>query len=99
MPWEVACDRNWLSVEGSTLIAGEKSAEGIVVSSKARRRPERFPERGLKERRGRLLRKSGNASVGQLPLWDETDLGETIEDAPVGVHRLPRPNLPNRPGT
>jgi hypothetical protein len=43
-----------------------------------------------------LLRKSGNASVGQLPLWDETDLGETIEDAPVGVHRLPRPNLPNR---
>jgi hypothetical protein len=31
VPWEVASDRNWLSVEGSALIAGEKSAEGIVV--------------------------------------------------------------------
>jgi len=31
VPWEVACDRNWLSVEESTLTAGEKSAEGIVV--------------------------------------------------------------------
>ena len=31
MPWEVACDRNWLNVEKSRLIAGEKSAEGIVV--------------------------------------------------------------------
>jgi RNA-directed DNA polymerase len=30
-----------------------------------------------------LLRKNGNASVGHLPLWDETDLGETKEDAPV----------------
>ncbi len=58
-----------------------------------------FPERGGEERRGRLLRKSGNASVGHLPLRDETDLGETREDGPVGVHRLPRQNLPNRPGT
>jgi len=33
VPWEVACDRNWLNVERSTLIAGEKSAEGIVVRS------------------------------------------------------------------
>jgi hypothetical protein len=30
VPWEVACDRNWLNVEKSRLIAGEKSAEGIV---------------------------------------------------------------------
>jgi hypothetical protein len=28
---EVACDRNWLNVEKSRLIAGEKSAEGILV--------------------------------------------------------------------
>jgi hypothetical protein len=30
-----------------------------------------------------LLRKIGHASVGHLPLWDETDLGETKEDALV----------------
>jgi len=30
VPWEVACDRNWLNVEKSALIAEEKSAEGIV---------------------------------------------------------------------
>ena len=32
-----------------------------------------------------MLRKSCNASVGHLPLWDETDLGETKEDDPVNV--------------
>jgi hypothetical protein len=32
VPWEVACDGNGLRVERSTLIAGEKSAAGIVVS-------------------------------------------------------------------
>jgi len=30
VPREVACDRNWLKVEKSRLIAGEKSAEGIL---------------------------------------------------------------------
>jgi hypothetical protein len=31
VPWEVACDGNWLRGEQSTLTAWEKSAEGIVV--------------------------------------------------------------------
>jgi hypothetical protein len=39
VPWDVACDRNWLRVEQSALTAGEKSAEGIVV-----------PPRGTKAR-------------------------------------------------
>ena len=30
MPWDVACDGNWLREEQSTLTAWEKSAEGIV---------------------------------------------------------------------
>lgn len=35
MPWEVACDGNWLRGEQSTLTAWEKSAEGIVDAMQA----------------------------------------------------------------
>jgi hypothetical protein len=96
VPGDVACDRKWLRVEGSILTAWEKSAEGIVVIFS--RRPERFPGRGLKERRSQLLRNGGIAS-GELQgdlYWDETVVGETGQDAPVGVPTPPRPNLPNR---
>lgn len=52
-----------------------------------RGRPERFPGRGLKERRGRLSRSRSHASVGQygLPLWDETVTGEAKGDASVKI--------------
>jgi hypothetical protein len=30
VPWDLACERNWLKVERSTLTAKQKSAEGIV---------------------------------------------------------------------
>ena len=30
VPWDVACDGNWLREEQSTLTAWEKSAEGIL---------------------------------------------------------------------
>ena len=43
---------------------------------------------GLKDGRSHLLRSGGNASVGQRPLWDETAVGETKEDAPVQEHWL-----------
>jgi hypothetical protein len=45
------------------------------------RRLERFPARGLKERRSRLPRNSGTASD-----QDETEVGAVGNDAPVGVH-------------
>jgi hypothetical protein len=53
------------------------------------RRPERCPERGLKERRSRLPRNEGTASgesMGREPGgWDEVGVGAVGEDAPVGV--------------
>ena len=36
VPWEVACDGNWLRAERLVLTAGEKSAEGIVGDLQAR---------------------------------------------------------------
>ncbi len=54
------------------------------------RRPERYPARGLKERRSRLPRNDGIASgesIGRkLGGWDEADVGAVGNDAPVGVH-------------
>jgi hypothetical protein len=71
----------------------EKSAEGIVGAGKAMsqrspiRRPERCPERGLKERRSCLPRKTAIASGesrGRKPEgWDEGGLGAARDDAPV----------------
>ena len=55
------------------------------------RRPERYPERGLKERRGRLSKNNGIASgesVGhESGGWGETGVGAAGSDAPVGLHR------------
>ena len=54
------------------------------------RRPERYPERGLKERRSRLPRNDSNASGESTGRksggWDEADVGAAGKDAPVGVH-------------
>ena len=54
------------------------------------RRPERCPERGLKERRGRFMSRRGSASVRQLTLplgrtvhGDELAAGAWGADAPV----------------
>ena len=89
MPWDLACERNWLSAEQLALTARQKSAEGIV-GCRFGRRPERFPERGLKERSSCLLRDDGIASgesMGRKPGgWDEAGVGAAREDAPVGVH-------------
>jgi hypothetical protein len=52
VPWEVACDRNWLSVEGSTLTAGEKSAEGKLVLPRGGTKARTVSPRG-DEKRGR----------------------------------------------
>ena len=56
----------------------------------AHRRPERFPERGLKERRSRLPRNWGIASgesTGRKPGgWDEAVVGAVRKDAPVDAH-------------
>lgn len=55
------------------------------------RRPERYPERGLKERRSRLPRNEGTASgepTRRKPGgWDETVVGAARNDAPVGAFR------------
>ena len=52
VPWEVACDRNWLSVEESALTAGEKSAEGKVVLPEGETKARTVSPRG-DEKRGR----------------------------------------------
>jgi len=89
VPWDLACERNWLSAEQLALTARQKSAEGIVGCNIGRR-PERFPARGLKERRSCLLRNDGIASgesMGRKPGgWDEADVGAARGDAPVGMH-------------
>jgi hypothetical protein len=58
------------------------------------RRPERYPERGVKERGSHLPRNGGTASGesrGRKPRgWDEADVGAAGEDAPVGVHAAMR---------
>lgn len=36
MPWDLACERNWLSIERSVLTAEEKSAKGIVGDGQAK---------------------------------------------------------------
>ena len=69
-----------------------KTQPQICKSRKAEhRRPERFPARGLKERRSRLPRNSGTAfgeSMGRKPGgWNETEVGAVGDDAPVGVRR------------
>jgi len=55
------------------------------------RRPERCPERGLKERRSRLPKNDGIASGESMERklcgWDEAAVGAVGDDAPVGVHR------------
>jgi hypothetical protein len=71
----------------------EKSAEGIVGAVKARshmrliRRPERCPERGLKERRSCLPRNnviaSGETSRCKPAGWDENTVGAAGNGAPV----------------
>ena len=73
----------------------EKSAEGIVGTVKALshespiRRPERCPERGLKERGNRLPRKTAIASGesrGRKPAgWGESGIGAARNDAPVNA--------------
>jgi hypothetical protein len=35
VPWDLACERNWLSAEQLALTARQKSAEGIVGASLA----------------------------------------------------------------
>ena len=59
MPWEVACDRNWLSVEESTLTAGEKSAEGILVLPKGGTKARTVPREGMKREEGNRREESG----------------------------------------
>ena len=53
------------------------------------RRPERCPERGLKERRSHLDRNgdtaSGEPTERKLCGWDEIEVGSTGGDAPVSV--------------
>jgi len=71
----------------------EKSAEGIVGAVRARshmkliRRPERYPERGLKERRSRLPRNnviaSGESRRREPVGWDESAVGAVGNGAPV----------------
>ena len=60
------------------------------------RRPERFPEKGLKERRSCWPRNGGRASgesmERRLHDWDEADVGAARENAPVGVRRLALPH-------
>ena len=48
------------------------------------RRPERYPETGLKERRSRLPRNGVNVS-GETTLWDENGVGAVRNDAPVAL--------------
>ena len=54
---------------------------------KSIRRPERCPERGLKERRSRLPREtviaSGESRGRQPAGWDESGIGAARSDAPV----------------
>ena len=56
----------------------------------ADRRPERCPERGLKERRSRLPRKtataSGESRQRELAGWGESGIGAARSDAPVDTH-------------
>ena len=85
----------------------EKSAEGIVGTVKAKshkspiRRPERCPERGLKERRSRLPRKTTIASGesrGRKPAgWDESGIGAARNDAPVDACAATEPLRHNGP--
>jgi hypothetical protein len=64
--------------------------------TRAGRRPERCPERGLQERRGRFVASAGHASVRPLELPLEAPGAEAVtgtggEDAPVaGADRLAR---------
>jgi len=61
VPWDVACDGNWLSVEESTLTAEEKSAEGIVCAGQ-RTDWEGSSPSGARMR-GAISKSGGNASL------------------------------------
>lgn len=80
----------------------EKSAEGIVVTVRVKshdrlsRRPERHPERGLKERRSRLPRNnviaSGESRGREPEGWDESAVGAVGNGAPV-ITQWPRVSI------
>ena len=83
-------DPRQLSEARAELNERQKSAEGVIGGA-SHRRPERYPERGLKERRSRLPRNNSHASgepTGRKSGgWDEADVGAAGKDAPVDVHR------------
>ena len=87
MPWDLACERNWLSAERLALTARQKSAEGIVGCSMAEGLNGSLA-RGLKERSTRLPRNVGTASVGRRRIWDETAVGAVGKETPVEARRL-----------
>jgi len=67
VPWDLACERNWLSIERSVLTAEEKSAEGIVGDgqatlmrhSKAEKRSERIVEPQRRSPKARTVPREG----------------------------------------
>jgi len=77
VPQEARYGREWLSVEGSTLMAEEKSGEGILYRQETRPgepgrdspsgRPERFPQRGRKREEG--IRGAGCPETPPYPDW------------------------------
>ena len=47
MPWDLACERNWLSAEQLALTARQKSAEGIVGEGGVLAEGPNGPRKGL----------------------------------------------------
>ena len=81
----------WEAGKAIEALQSRKMQPRICESPNAvHRRPERFPERGLKEWRSRLPRNCGIASdesTGRKPGgWDEAVVGAARRDAPVGAH-------------
>lgn len=70
--------------------AEQQIGQAVTVVSEG---PNGSPARGLKERRSGLSWNNGTASgesIGRQPGgWDETGVGATREDAPVGTGRPP----------
>ena len=81
----------WEARNASEALQSRKTQPRLCESrNAAHRRPERFPERGLKERRSRLPRNCGTASgesTGRkLGGWEGAVVGAAREDAPVDAH-------------
>jgi hypothetical protein len=86
VPWDVACDGNWLSAESSALIPGEESAEGIGGPAQAGRRPARMARRDRK----RLDRSTAPDQQPVLPCVDrrgEASVRVSAGNAPVADER------------